>query len=77
MADVVEAGFSQELAHLASAIATAFGDTHQQGRVGGDGGRAGLGVVQVGVMHDEEAARFARWVRPLLLERNAGRMLAA
>ena len=30
-----------------------------------------------GYLHDEEAARFARWVRPLLLERNAGRMLAA
>jgi alkanesulfonate monooxygenase len=30
-----------------------------------------------GYLHDEEATRFARWVRPLLAERNAGRMLAA
>jgi alkanesulfonate monooxygenase len=30
-----------------------------------------------GYLHDEEAARFARWVRPLLAERNQGRMLAA
>jgi alkanesulfonate monooxygenase len=30
-----------------------------------------------GYLHDEEAARFARWVRPLLMERNPGRMLAA
>ncbi len=30
-----------------------------------------------GYLHDEEAARFARLVRPLLLERNRGRMLAA
>jgi alkanesulfonate monooxygenase len=30
-----------------------------------------------GYLHDEEAARFARWVRPILVERNAGRMLAA
>ena len=30
-----------------------------------------------GYLHDEEAARFARWVRPLLAERNRGRMLAA
>jgi alkanesulfonate monooxygenase len=30
-----------------------------------------------GYLHDEEAARFARWVRPLLVERNRGRMLAA
>lgn len=30
-----------------------------------------------GYLHDEEATRFARWVRPLLMERNPGRMLAA
>jgi len=30
-----------------------------------------------GYLHDEEATRFARWVRPLLVERNPGRMLAA
>lgn len=30
-----------------------------------------------GYPHDEEATRFARWVRPLLVERNPGRMLAA
>lgn len=30
-----------------------------------------------GYLHDEEATRFAKWVRPILLERNAGRMLAA
>jgi alkanesulfonate monooxygenase len=30
-----------------------------------------------GYLHDEEATRFARWVRPLLAERNQGRMLAA
>ncbi len=30
-----------------------------------------------GYLHDEEATRFARWVRPILAERNAGRMLAA
>jgi alkanesulfonate monooxygenase len=30
-----------------------------------------------GYLHDEEATRFARWVRPLLEERNQGRMLAA
>ena len=30
-----------------------------------------------GYLHDQEAARFARWVRPLLADRNAGRMLAA
>jgi alkanesulfonate monooxygenase len=30
-----------------------------------------------GYLHDEEAARFARWVRPLLAEGNPGRMLAA
>ena len=30
-----------------------------------------------GYLHDEEATRFARWVRPLLAERNRGRMLAA
>ena len=30
-----------------------------------------------GYLHDEEATRFARWVRPLLAERNEGRMLAA
>lgn len=30
-----------------------------------------------GYLHDEEATRFARWVRPLLAERNPGRMLAA
>jgi alkanesulfonate monooxygenase len=30
-----------------------------------------------GYLHDEEATRFAKWVRPLLAERNAGRMLAA
>ncbi|HVC61970.1 MAG TPA: LLM class flavin-dependent oxidoreductase [Acetobacteraceae bacterium] len=30
-----------------------------------------------GYLHDTEAARFARWVRPLLAERNRGRMLAA
>lgn len=30
-----------------------------------------------GYLHDEEAARFARWVRPLLIERNPGRVLAA
>ena len=28
-----------------------------------------------GYLHDEEATRFARWVRPLLAERNPGRML--
>lgn len=27
-----------------------------------------------GYLHDEEATRFARWVRPLLVERNPGRM---
>jgi alkanesulfonate monooxygenase len=27
-----------------------------------------------GYLHDEEAARFARWVRPLLAERNPGRI---
>jgi alkanesulfonate monooxygenase len=30
-----------------------------------------------GYLHDEEPARFARWVRPLLAERNPGRMLVA
>jgi alkanesulfonate monooxygenase len=30
-----------------------------------------------GYLHDEEATRFARWVRPLLWERNPGRVLAA
>jgi alkanesulfonate monooxygenase len=30
-----------------------------------------------GYLHDEEATRFASWVRPLLAERNQGRMLAA
>jgi len=30
-----------------------------------------------GYLHDEEATRFAEWVRPLLAERNRGRMLAA
>jgi alkanesulfonate monooxygenase len=30
-----------------------------------------------GYLHDEEATRFARWVRPLLAERNPGRVLAA
>jgi alkanesulfonate monooxygenase len=30
-----------------------------------------------GYLHDAEATRFARWVRPLLAERNPGRMLAA
>ena len=30
-----------------------------------------------GYLHDEEAMRFARWVRPLLAEYNRGRMLAA
>lgn len=30
-----------------------------------------------GYLHDEEATRFARWVRPILAERNKGRMLAA
>lgn len=30
-----------------------------------------------GYLHDEEATRFARWVRPILAERNGGRMLAA
>ena len=30
-----------------------------------------------GYLHDEEATRFARWVRPLLAERNSGRMQAA
>lgn len=30
-----------------------------------------------GYLHDAEAERFARWVRPLLVERNPGRMLAA
>jgi alkanesulfonate monooxygenase len=30
-----------------------------------------------GYLHDEEATRFARWVRPLLAEHNPGRMLAA
>ena len=29
-----------------------------------------------GYLHDEEATRFARWVRPLLAERNPGRMAA-
>jgi alkanesulfonate monooxygenase len=28
-----------------------------------------------GYLHDEEATRFARWVRPLLMERNPGRMV--
>lgn len=27
-----------------------------------------------GYLHDEEATRFARWIRPLLAERNAGRV---
>ena len=27
-----------------------------------------------GYLHDEEAARFARFVRPILLERNPGRL---
>lgn len=30
-----------------------------------------------GYLHDEEATRFARWVRPLLAERNADRMRPA
>jgi alkanesulfonate monooxygenase len=30
-----------------------------------------------GYLHDEEATRFARWVRPLLAERNQGRMPVA
>ncbi|WP_149535468.1 LLM class flavin-dependent oxidoreductase [Siccirubricoccus phaeus] len=30
-----------------------------------------------GYLHDEEATRFARWVRPILAERNGARMLAA
>ena len=30
-----------------------------------------------GYLHDAEATRFARWVRPLLAERNKGRMAAA
>jgi alkanesulfonate monooxygenase len=30
-----------------------------------------------GYLHDEEATRFARWVRPLLAERNMGRMPVA
>jgi alkanesulfonate monooxygenase len=30
-----------------------------------------------GYLHDEEATRFARWVRPLLAERNSARMPAA
>jgi alkanesulfonate monooxygenase len=30
-----------------------------------------------GYLHDAEATRFARWVRPLLAERNQGRVLAA
>ena len=30
-----------------------------------------------GYLHDEEATRFGRWVRPILLERNKGRMQAA
>ncbi len=30
-----------------------------------------------GYLHDEEATRFARWVRPLLAERNQRRMLTA
>ncbi len=30
-----------------------------------------------GYLHDAEATRFAQWVRPLLAERNAGRMEAA
>jgi alkanesulfonate monooxygenase len=29
-----------------------------------------------GYLHDEEATRFARWVRPLLAQRNPGRMQA-
>jgi alkanesulfonate monooxygenase len=29
-----------------------------------------------GYLHDEEAMRFARWVRPLLAERNLGRVVA-
>ncbi len=29
-----------------------------------------------GYLHDEEAARFGRWVRPILQERNKGRMAA-
>ena len=30
-----------------------------------------------GYLHDEEAERFARLVRPILAERNPGRVLAA
>ena len=30
-----------------------------------------------GYLHDEEATRFARWVRPLVAANNQGRMLAA
>jgi alkanesulfonate monooxygenase len=30
-----------------------------------------------GYLHDEEATRFAKWVRPILAERNGARMLAA
>ncbi|RAI59906.1 LLM class flavin-dependent oxidoreductase [Roseicella frigidaeris] len=30
-----------------------------------------------GYLHDEEATRFGRWVKPILLARNAGRMRAA
>ncbi len=30
-----------------------------------------------GYLHDQEAARFSRWVRPLLMELNPGRLLAA
>ena len=56
MADVAEAGFGQELAHLSGAVAAAFGDAHQEGRVGRHGRRAGLVVVQVGVVHDEQSA---------------------
>jgi len=30
-----------------------------------------------GYLHDEEATRFGNWVRPILIERNRDRMLAA
>ena len=56
VADVAEACFGQQLTHLAGTVAASFGDAHQQRRVGGDGGRAGLVVVEVRVMDDEQAA---------------------
>ena len=56
MANIPKAGFGQELAHLAGAVTTAFGDAHQESGVGGHGSRAGLVVVEVGVVDDEQSA---------------------